>query len=68
MVCNFGHQLFYTDIKQFWLAHGYVAVTSDRLKAYRVAQVYIFLSGWLQEASVKCYYLMVMNRHCIDTI
>jgi hypothetical protein len=24
MVCNFGHQFFFTDIKQFLLAHGYV--------------------------------------------
>ena len=32
MVCNFGHQFFFfTDIKQFLLAHGYVALTNDRL-------------------------------------
>jgi hypothetical protein len=41
---------FLTDIKQFLLAHGYVALTNDMLKAYKVAQVWIFLSGWLQEA------------------
>jgi hypothetical protein len=44
MVCNF------LDIKQFLLAHGYVALTNDMLKAYKVAQVWICLSGWLQEA------------------
>jgi hypothetical protein len=32
------------------LTHGYVALTNDMLKAYKVAQVWIFLSGWLQEA------------------
>jgi hypothetical protein len=36
---NFGHQFFFTDIKQFLLAHGYVALTNDMLKAYKVAQV-----------------------------
>jgi hypothetical protein len=41
---------FFTDIKQFLLAHGYVALTNDMLKAYKVAQVWIFLSGWLQGA------------------
>ena len=50
MVCNFGHQFFFTDIQQFLLAHGYVALTNDMLKAYKVAQVRIFLSRWLQEA------------------
>jgi hypothetical protein len=30
---------FFTDIKQFLLAHGYVALTNDMLKAYKVAQV-----------------------------
>ena len=50
MVCDFGHQFFFTDIKQFLLAHGYIALTNDMLKAYKVAQVWIFLSGWLQEA------------------
>jgi hypothetical protein len=30
---------FLTDIKQFLLAHGYVALTNDMLKAYKVAQV-----------------------------
>ena len=38
-VCNFGHQFFFTDIKQFLLAHGYVTLTNDMLKAYKVAQV-----------------------------
>jgi hypothetical protein len=33
MVCNFGHQFFFTDIKQFLLAHGYVTLTNDMLKA-----------------------------------
>jgi hypothetical protein len=37
---------FFLDIKQFLLAHGYVALTNDMLKAYKVAQVWI----WLQEA------------------
>ena len=41
---------FFTDIKQFLLAHGYVALTNDMLKAYKAAQVWIFLSEWLQEA------------------
>jgi hypothetical protein len=36
---DFGHQFFFTDIKQFLLAHGYVALTNDMLKAYKVAQV-----------------------------
>jgi hypothetical protein len=30
---------FFTDIKQFFLAHGYVALTNDMMKAYKVAQV-----------------------------
>ena len=42
--------IFFTDIKQFLLAHGYVALANDKLKAYKAAQVWIFLSGWLQEA------------------
>ena len=50
MVCDFGHQFYFTDIKQFLLAHGYVALTNDMLKTYKVAQVWIYLSGWLQEA------------------
>jgi hypothetical protein len=33
MVCNFGYQFFFTDIKQFLLAHDYVALTNDMLKA-----------------------------------
>ena len=64
MVCNFGHQFFFTDIKQFLLAHGYVALTNDMLKAYKVAQVWtIFKSGWLQEA----YFLKTKsnNNLCI---
>jgi hypothetical protein len=40
----------FLDITQFLLAHGYVALTNDMLKAYKVAQVGIFLSEWLQEA------------------
>ena len=32
-------QFFLTDIKQFLLAHGYVTLTNDMLKAYKVAQV-----------------------------
>ena len=47
MACNFGHQFFFKDIKQFLLAHVYVVLTNDMLKAYKVAQVW---SGWLQEA------------------
>jgi hypothetical protein len=30
---------YFTDIKQFLLAHGYVALTNDMLKAYKAAQV-----------------------------
>jgi hypothetical protein len=52
MVCDFGHQFIFTEIKQFLLAHGYVALTNDMLKAYKVAQVWTFLSVWLQEAYV----------------
>jgi hypothetical protein len=39
MLSDFGHQYFLTDIKQFLLAHGYVALTKYMLKAYKVAQV-----------------------------
>jgi len=50
MVCNFGHHFCITHIKQFFLAHGQVALTNDMQKAYMVAQVWTYLSGWLQEA------------------
>jgi hypothetical protein len=50
---------FFTDIKHFLLAHGYVALTNDMLKTYKVAQVWIFLSGWLQEA----YFLKTMSNN-----
>jgi hypothetical protein len=36
---QFWTPIFFTDIKQFLLAHGYVALTNDMLKAYKVAQV-----------------------------
>jgi hypothetical protein len=36
---QFWTPFFFTDIKQFLLAHGYVALTNDMLKAYKVAQV-----------------------------
>ena len=50
MVFNFGHQIFFTDIKQFLLAHGDVALTNDMLKDYKVGKAYeYFSSGWLQE-------------------
>ena len=63
MVCDFGHQFFFTDIKQLLLAHGYVALTNGMLKAYKVAQVCIFLSGWMQEA----YFLKTNNNNlCIS--
>jgi hypothetical protein len=51
-----NHHLLWCNIYTLWgssssvLAHGYVALTNDMLKAYKVAQVWIFLSGWLQEA------------------
>ena len=41
---------YFLQTKQFLLAHGYVALTNDMLKAYKAAQVWIFLSEWLQEA------------------
>jgi hypothetical protein len=43
-----------TDITQFLLAHGDVALTNDMLKDYKVGKA--------------CYYLMVLNWHCIDMI
>ena len=36
---QFWTPIFFTDIKQFLLAHGYVALTNDMLKVYKVAQV-----------------------------
>ena len=36
---QFWTPIFFLDIKQFLLAHGYVALTNDMLKAYKVAQV-----------------------------
>jgi hypothetical protein len=42
---QFWTPIFFTDITQFLLAHGYVALTNDMLKAYKVAQVWIFLGG-----------------------
>jgi hypothetical protein len=39
-----------TDITQFLLAHGDVALTNDMLKDYKVGKAYeYFSSGWLQE-------------------
>ena len=61
---------FLTDITQFLLAHAYVALTNDMLKAYKVAQVCIFLSGWLKEAyflcisRTKCSPSQTMYRYC----
>ena len=49
---QFWTPILFTDIKQFLLAHGYVALTNDKLNAYKVAQVCMFLSGWLQEAYI----------------
>ena len=47
---QFGHQNFLTDITQFLLAHGDVALTNDMLKDYKVGKAYeYFSSGWLQE-------------------
>ena len=43
-------KIWLTDITQFLLAHSYVALENDMLKSYKVAQVWIFFSGWLQEA------------------
>ena len=41
---------FLTDITQFLLAHGDVALTNDMLKDYKVDKAYeYFSSGWLQE-------------------
>jgi hypothetical protein len=34
-----GMQFWTPDIKQFLLAHGYVALTNNMLKAYKVDQV-----------------------------
>ena len=43
--------IFLTDITQFLLAHGDVALTNDMLKDYKAGKVYEYiLSGWLQEA------------------
>jgi hypothetical protein len=39
---QFWTPICFTDITQFLLAHGYVALTIDMLKAYKVAQVWIF--------------------------
>jgi hypothetical protein len=36
---QFWTPIFFTDIKQFLLAHGYVALTNDILKVYKVVQV-----------------------------
>ena len=42
---------FLTDITQFLLAHGDVALTNDILIDYKVGKVYeYFFKGWLQEA------------------
>ena len=42
--------IFLTDITQFLLAHGDVALTNDMLKDYKVGKAYeYFSSGWLQE-------------------
>jgi hypothetical protein len=39
-----------TDITQYLLAHGDVALTNDMLKDYKVGKAYeYFSSGWLQE-------------------
>jgi hypothetical protein len=34
---QFWTPILFTDKKQFLLAHGYVALTNDMLKAYKVA-------------------------------
>jgi hypothetical protein len=48
---RFWPPIFLTDITQFLLAHGDVALTNDMLKDYKVGKVYeYFLSGCLQEA------------------
>ena len=48
---RFWPPILLTDITQFLLAHGDVALTNDMLKNYKVGKVYeYFLSGWLQEA------------------
>jgi hypothetical protein len=36
---RFWTPIIFTDIKQFLLAHDYVALTNDMLKAYKVAQI-----------------------------
>jgi hypothetical protein len=42
--------IFLTDIMQFLLAHGDVALTNVMLKDYKVGKAYeYFSSGWLQE-------------------
>ena len=55
---------FLTDITQFLLAHGDVALTNDMLKDYKVGKAYeYFSSGWLQEG----YFLKTKsnNNVCI---
>jgi hypothetical protein len=47
---QFWLPIFLTDITQFLLAHGDVALTNDMLKDYKVGKAYeYFSSGWLQE-------------------
>ena len=53
-----------TDITQFLLAHGDIALTNDMLKDYKVGKAYAyFSSGWLQEG----YFLKAKsnNNLCI---
>jgi hypothetical protein len=61
---QFWPPFFLTDIKQFLLAHGDVALTNDMLKDYKVGKAYeYFSSGWLQEG----YFLKTKsnNNLCI---
>jgi hypothetical protein len=47
---QFWPPIFLTDITQFLLALGDVALTNDMLKDYKVGKAYeYFSSGWLQE-------------------
>ena len=48
---RFSPPILLTDITQFMLAHGDVALSNNMLKDYKVGKVYeYFLSGWLYEA------------------
>jgi hypothetical protein len=47
----------FTDIKQFLLAHGYVALTNDMLKAYKVAHCYLVKHNLVMAPKASLTYL-----------